>query len=549
MKSKQHEKNELSRRDFIKTTAVGVGATALAGLESEEAKAQELIPENWDKEADVVIVGYGGAGAVTAITAHDAGAEVLIVEKQLKDTPEKENQTNSTRLSASCMMNFNTKTGAIKFLTAASRGTTPADVIESWAEYAIHTRDWLDGIGGQTVERPYDTSEYPLSVFPEGAEYTACGHVKMGYGLWQTLSRATESRGIEVLFDCPAQELIQNPGTMEILGVKVRNEGRDQNIRARKAVVLCNGGFEFDFEMLDTYVWAHPCRFTANPANTGDGIKMAQAVGAALWHMPLIGGGPTVYIPDLGVGTGSMSPRPFIWVTKYGKRFMGQPTSPNNLIPGTIPAHTSSYALFHWDFNLCDFPAVPFFSIFDQSAVDRGPVTGTGGVLGLKGQYKWSDDNSEEIKKGWILKGDTIEELAKVIGEDPDVAGKMKPEILADTLAKYNQYCANGVDPEFGTLPTALNPLTKPPYYAMKMYPGCFNTFGGPKRSAKGQVVDAFDKPIARLYSAGELGSILGFLYAGGGWNLCEVVVSGQIAGKYAAAEGSWSKDARLTYR
>jgi 3-oxosteroid 1-dehydrogenase len=73
------------------------------------------------------------------------------------------------------------------------------------------------------------------------------------------------------------------------------------------------------------------------------------------------------------------------------------------------------------------------------------------------------------------------------------------------------------------------------------MYPGCYNTFGGPKRSAKGQVVDTFDKPIPRLYSAGELGSILGFLYAGGGWNLCEVVVSGQIAGKYAAAEAPWS--------
>jgi succinate dehydrogenase/fumarate reductase flavoprotein subunit len=387
-----------------------------------------------------------------------------------------------------------------------------------------------------------------LSVFPEGAEYTAFGHENTGYGLWQTLSRATESRGIEVLFDCPAQELIQNPRTKEILGVKVKSEGRDKYIKARKAVALCSGGFEFDFEMLDNYIWAHPCRFTANPGNTGDGIKMAQAVGAALWHMTLIGGGPTAYIPDLGVGAGSMGPSPSISVTKYGKRFMEQRIAINNLTSGGIPAHTSSYALFYWDFEVCDFPAVPFFSIFDQSAVDRGPVTGTSGVLGLKGQYKWSEDNSEEIKKGWILKGDTIEELAMMIDKDPDAAGKMKPEVLADTLAKYNRYCADGVDPEFSNPKTALNPLTKPPYYAMKMYPGTFNTFGGPKRSARGQVVDVFDKPIPRLYSAGELGSILGFLYAGGGWNLCEVIVSGQIAGKHAAAEGSWSQDARLPH-
>jgi len=198
----------------------------------------------------------------------------------------------------------------------------------------------------------------------------------------------------------------------------------------------------------------------------------------------------------------------------------------------------------YFDTDLGDFPAIPCYSIFDQSAVAKGAVV-SGGITQLAGQYKWSKDNSVEIQKGWILKGETIQELAAAIAKDPEDldgygVGKMKPEVLADTIARYNEYCAAGSDPEFGNAPSTLKPLTTPPFYALKMYPGGVNTFGGPKRNAKSQVVDAYNKPIPRLYSAGELGSILGFLYSGGGWNICELVVSGQIAAKHALTEAPW---------
>jgi succinate dehydrogenase/fumarate reductase flavoprotein subunit len=497
------------------------------------------LPDSWDYETDVVVIGYGGAGAVTAVSAHDAGAEVIILEKQLQDTAEKVNQTNSTRICRAACMNFKSEQGAVDFLTAASRGATPDDVIESWAKYATHTKEWIESIGGTMNDMPTNSSEYPYAVFPEGENYIPYVHKDYGAGLWTTLSSAVNSRSIQVIYNAPANKLVYNPNSGEVIGVTANQGGKEINIKARKGVVLSCGGFEFNFKMLDTFIWAHPCRFISNPGNTGDGITMAQAVGAALWHMPVIGGWPVSYIDELGVGLTSWGAQPYMWVNKYGKRFMGGPTANSNFTAGTIPGHMASYGTFYWDFTLCDFPAVPFFSIFDQTVINKGPVVDSA-VLDLTGDYKWSSDNSVEIAKGWVFKGETIEELAANIAKDPDAAGKMDAANLADTLTKYNQYCADGFDPEFGVVASTLTPLSTPPYYAIKMYPGCFNTFGGPKRDANGRVVDSFDAPISRLYSAGELGSIMGFLYAGGGWNICEVVTSGQIAGKHAASLTSW---------
>jgi hypothetical protein len=82
----------------------------------------------------------------------------------------------------------------------------------------------------------------------------------------------------------------------------------------------------------------------------------------------------------------------------------------------------------------------------------------------------------------------------------------MKPQVLAETISKYNQYCLDGVDPELGSDATTLLPINSPPYYAIKQYPGGVNTLGGPKRSAKCEVLDIHNNPISRLYEAGEMG-------------------------------------------
>lgn len=130
--------------------------------------------------------------------------------------------------------------------------------------------------------------------------------------------------------------------------------------------------------------------------------------------------------------------------------------------------------------------------------------------------------------------------MAAQILKDPENHGLIDPAVFAETIQRYNQFCAKGKDEDFGRDVETMHPLQKPPFYAVKIYPGGPNTQGGLKKNAKSQVVDAFGEPIKRLYCVGENGSIYGFLYPCGGGNICEFTVFGRVAGKNLAAETPW---------
>ncbi|MDR2957798.1 MAG: FAD-binding protein [Coriobacteriales bacterium] len=543
--SKTTKAEGLSRRRFMQG-AVVLGAAAIAGTlaacdtePSDQEPEKESEPEDvgdgtgieWDRETEIVIVGYGGAGAVSAICATDAKAKLIVLEKQAKDVEGQPwTQTNNTRICYSAVMNFNSVAEARAYLKAVSRGRTPDDVIESWAKYAVSTVDFLQSLGGDPVDAGC-TTEYPKDILPEAFDtYHQWAFRNQGPELWETLDKGCKSRDVEVLFETPGKQLLRNSDGV-IIGVKAEQNGKDFYVKATKAVVLATAGFEYNEVMLQQFVWANPCRFYASPASTGDGVKMAQEVGADLWNMSLIGGRVIPYFPELGFGLMGGTPSPGILVNKYGKRFMRE----------NWKSHSAVWESFKFSTDLGDFPAVPCFSVFDHSAYTRGPVISATGSMLKTGQYKWSDDNNAELAKGWILKGDTIEELASVIARDPDVGARMKPEVLAETLSTYNTNAAAGNDPEFGRYGNSLQTLDTPPYYALKMYPGGVNTFGGPKRNGKSQIVDVHGKAIPHLYGAGEMGSVLGFLYSGGGWNICEIITSGHIVAENAILETAWT--------
>ena len=112
----------------------------------------------------------------------------------------------------------------------------------------------------------------------------------------------------------------------------------------------------------------------------------------------------------------------------------------------------------------------------------------------------------------------------------------LRPEKLQQTVSQYNTHCIGGYDPDFGRRPETMSPISKPPFYAIPVWPCLLNTQGGPKRNAKAQVLDIYGQPIKRLYSAGELGSIFSVVYPGAG-NISECLAFGRIAGRNAAAE------------
>jgi predicted oxidoreductase len=143
-------------------------------------------------------------------------------------------------------------------------------------------------------------------------------------------------------------------------------------------------------------------------------------------------------------------------------------------------------------------------------------------------------DNSDAIERGWILKADTLEELAEKIKADPENKERIDAQTLVDTVAEFNAYCAAGEDKKFGRSPDTMGPVETPPFYAIKLYPGGPNTKGGVDADAQRRVLDWAGKPIPRLFTAGEISSVFKFTYQAGG-NLTECIVCGRVAGKNAA--------------
>jgi len=344
MKANNQGREDRSRRDFIKTTGIGVGATALAGLGTGDARAAAL-PEKWDKEADVVVVGCGGAGTTAAITAHDAGAKVIILEK----APE---GGGNSRVGGA-QFSFSTpekKDNAAKYLHYACNGTTPMDVCQAWADEMVHNKEWLDkmGVANRTFRETKDgsLSGGDYREFPGSDGIGTAIMTGWGMAWYNVIEKRIRERGIEIMFNSPATELVQDCATKEIRGVKVRSEGQDKYIKANKGVVLCTGGFEFNEEMKKNYLRPTTIKFTGWMYNTGDGIKMAQAVGADLWHMNLIcSASAAIETPPMPMSWmyPSTKANGYIWVNKYGERFVREGR--------TWHSHKSIMGMVLWDWR------------------------------------------------------------------------------------------------------------------------------------------------------------------------------------------------------
>ncbi|MGD0101718.1 MAG: FAD-binding protein, partial [Acidobacteriota bacterium] len=307
------------------------------------------------------------------------------------------------------------------------------------------------------------------------------------------------------------------------LGVKAAGGGKQISIKAKKGVVLACGGFEFNFEMQKQFLPGWPTYGRGTPGNTGDGIKMAQKAGAALWHMNnSLAGIGCLIVPEFDpvLVPVSFPGNAYILVDKTGKRFMNEMRENRHGF-----GHKEN--LLYFDGVLGAFTRIPCFGIFDESARTRGSVAGgmsfKFGWFGWFGGYQGSRDNSKEIEKGWIIKGETLAELANKL--------EMKPADLEASVARWNEQCKNKNDLDFGRPGRSLTSIEKPPFYSVRVYPATFNTQGGPRRNAKCQVVDPDNQPIPGLYSAGELGSFWGWMYNGGG-NNAEALCTGRIAAR-----------------
>ena len=475
----------------------------------------------WDDEADVIVVGYGFAGATTAITAHDAGAKVLLLEK----APEKHKGGNS-RVSANLVFwpdDIQKAKAYFKAMAGPYMDNVSDAMLQVWAEEMHANRAWLESLGMKTAEIPYIE-------FPEFAG-SDCVHVLMngegpmgGERLWRLVEQAVSKRPIQILYETPAISLVKREG--EIVGVLAEKQGKRIAIKANRAVVLTCGGFENNPAMVRTYVDGLSAIYpNGTPYNTGDGIRMGIEVGADLWHMNNISGPLMSFkAPEIPVAQWLNLPhgKSYIFVAGDGTRFTmeGDPCFTGDL-HGKVKRHGA------WAQQVLP---VPIYMIFDEAYRKSGHIgraTADWDVV-HGNRYDWSDDNLREVEKGWIKKAGTMPALADRIG--------LPAGTLEATVARFNASVSDGNDTEWGRAPATMAPLMTPPFYAMELTPAFVNTQGGPRRNKEAQIVDVDDAPIGRLYSAGELGSIYAFLYQGGG-NIGECFAFGRIAGRNAAKE------------
>jgi succinate dehydrogenase/fumarate reductase flavoprotein subunit len=500
------------------------------------------IPTKWDEEADVVIVGYGFAGSAAAIAAHDAGAEVLLLEK----APEADKGGNS-RVSGQIVFWPNDIEKAktyFRALTGPYMDNISEEMVDVWATEMHANRGWLESLGMKPLDvGPAEFPEFEGSdcvemLVHDDAPASRGGtapHTNIqlrmknspvgGERLWKCVTEpALAMRGIRALYETAAVSLLKSGG--EIIGVLADRRGKRIAIKAARAVVLTCGGFENNPAMIHTYLNGLPHVYpVGTPYNTGDGIRMGIEAGADLWHMSNIAG-PEFFFkaPEIPFSRWINLPHvnSYMFVARDGERFMAE---------GNPAMGADRHGKINYHGTWMQQPApVPIHLIFDENFREAGSIGESFACWDVShgDLYDWSEDNLREVEKGWIKRADTVRELASLIDTSPDA--------LEGSVERYNAFAIEGKDIDFNREPDRIAAIRSPPYYAMELTPSFINTQGGPRRNKDAQVIGIGGDPIPRLYSAGELGSIYAFNYNAGG-NVGECFAFGRIAGRNGAKE------------
>jgi succinate dehydrogenase/fumarate reductase flavoprotein subunit len=464
-------------------------------------------------EVDVLVVGFGAAGAAAAITAHDTGAKVAMVEKASLGG-------GNCPHSGGFLFELDGP-GAIDHLDALCFGKTDRSVLSAYAEGLPGVSPFLNSLGG--ASEPVDISAFG-GMLPSWPNFPGAGHARYrqftpadkrdcaGIGLWRLLQHAVCDRDIPVAFDTPALELkLDQDG--RVVGVVVECGGAARELRVRGGVVLASGSFEADPELCDTYL---PLSVVSvgHQANTGDTLALTQQAGGALWHMSAFFGWLSFVHPEYPAAfTLDVHAPSFIYLDGDGRRFADETG---------WEVHDKVRSVTTYMPRRENRPQMPGWIVFDEAARKAGPLHG---IVGSPNGYQWSPDNSAEVAAGWIHRAENSAELAAATG--------LAPAILRRTLADYATSVSEKRDELFGRSAATLAPLVAP-LYAIQMRPGVATASGGPRRDARARVLRPGGEPVPGLFAAGAAGSIWGHLTEHGG-GLTDAIVFGRIAGEQAA--------------
>lgn len=491
----------------------------------------------WDETFDVVVVGYGLSGAATVVEAIDIApdAKILLLEKM----EEAQSGGNSIASGQTVLHVYpDDKEKFREYMWALGQpNPIPREWFDWWVDEMVNQIGWITEVA-DSVDYWWRPKEWGDAImeFPEmpGSQFRSISTslvrrpatATQAGGTYQAFANVVNQlRNVDIRFETPATDLVQDPETGEVYGVVARDkEGREFTVRATKGVVLACGGYENNIEMQRDFHGIDNVYTTGTPGNTGDGIKMLMKAGAKIWHMKNMtqSGGfwlgikaddyPSAFLRQFYFPDGG-----WIEVNANTERFYDEATYYHK-------QHMKYNENGHW-IDLPHWRALPVHFICDESVRQATTLATTwmGWPISANG-YRWSADNSAEIEAGWITKADTIEELAEKIGRDPAK--------LRETVDRYNEMVEKGVDDDFNRNPETMAKIDDGPFYAVELTPAVVATTGGARRNIHSQALDWDDEPIPGLYCVGELGSYVSNLYQNGIF-LNECFTSGRAAAQH----------------
>jgi len=550
---------------------------------------------NWDKSVDLLIVGSGGGGMVAALAAIDAGIEPLVVEKQalvggstgmsggmvwlpnnplmqsegIEDShedglayfddvigdvgPASSPARREMFLSAGVeMLNFLLCKGIrmvrcpgwSDYYPNNKGGNAAGRSVEGVPFDAAALGDWSDRVQPSMAKnygfvlrtnelrsvQYFNRSPRAFAVATRVFLRTRAARMRRreiltnGASYIGQLLKALIDAGKgdpRVWINTAMDDLIVEAG--RVVGARLTRDGSTLNVEARKGVLLAAGGFGHNADMRRQYSADQPNEAKwsiANAGDTGEVLQTAMRLGAKTdlldeaWWLPM------AFIADpsaASLGSGRQRPGA-IYVDGTGKRFCNESNS-------YVEVGKAMYAN----------KAVPCWQVFDQGYVGRYVV----------GANPFAKRRVPEalIEKGVIKRADTLEGLARELGVPADE--------LTQTVNRFNEFAAKGLDPDFGRGQSAYNdclgdpghrpnaaigPLDRAPYYATRIFPGDVGTCGGVITNEFAQVIDEQDRVIDGLYATGNItATVMGRTYLGAGGSIANTMVFGYVAARHAA--------------
>lgn len=441
---------------------------------------------------DVVVIGAGGAGLSAALSAAEAGARVLLLEKQSEIG-------GNTRISGGYFAAVDPKRQRpmgiedsealfLKQLLESGGGRADPRLCSILVKQASEALLWLESHGMKfqdTVMELYG-SHWPRVHKPL---------MPMGEGYIHALSGAALRRGVVIRTGCRATDILIEDG--RAVGIRGRSDGRTETIRARRGVILASGGFGANRVMVEHYAPNLAGLTTDNtPGSTGEMLLAAAGIGAELRGMDAV-----QCLPGCPPGRTHRvrlhnDVSRFIFIDRRGKRFIREDER-RDVLRDAVLALPERYA-----YSLIDDDGLRSYNIVFQKEA----------VIGVETGDAWRD---------------TLGELAQAMG--------LEPETLEKTVEDYNRGVRAGKD-AFGKSPAELrHEIRKPPFWACYAGMTTHYTMGGIRINEEAQVLDASGSPIPGLYAAGESTSGVHGINRMGANGINDAVVFGRIAGHAAA--------------